>query len=107
LSVQTGGAGGAGPYAAAKGALQVLTRTLARELAPRGRVNAIMPGGIETRHHEGFSTPERVEQYRREAPLGRNGVAEEVARAVLFLAGDAASFITGALLDINGGRFLR
>jgi 3-oxoacyl-[acyl-carrier protein] reductase len=107
LSVQTGGANGAGPYAAAKGALQVLTRTLARELAPRVRVNAVMPGVIETRHHETFSSPERMEQYRKETPLGRNGTAEEVARAVLFLAGDGASFVTGSLLDVNGGRFLR
>jgi 3-oxoacyl-[acyl-carrier protein] reductase len=107
LSVQTGGAGGAGPYAAAKGALQVLTRTLARELAPQVRVNAIMPGVIETRHHEIFSTPERMAQYRKETPLGRNGTAEEVAQAVLFLASDASSFLNGALLDINGGRFLR
>ena len=107
LSVQTGGAGGAGPYAAAKGALQVLTRTLARELAPQVRVNAVMPGVIETRHHEVFSTPERMEAYRRETPLARNGRAEEVAEAVAFLASDAASFITGAILDINGGRFLR
>lgn len=107
LSVQTGGAGGAGPYAAAKGALQVLTRTLARELAPQVRVNAIMPGVIETRHHEVFSTPERMEEYRRQTPLARNGTAEEVAAAILFLAGDGASFLTGALIDINGGRFLR
>jgi 3-oxoacyl-[acyl-carrier protein] reductase len=107
LSIQTGGAGGAGPYAAAKGALQVMTRTLARELAPEVRVNAIMPGVIETPHHEAFSTPERMQQYRHETPLGRNGQAEEVADAVLFLASDAARFITGALLDINGGRFLR
>jgi 3-oxoacyl-[acyl-carrier protein] reductase len=107
LSIQTGGAGGAGPYAAAKGALQVMTRTLARELAPEVRVNAIMPGVIETRHHEVFSSPERMEQYRKETPLARNGTADEVAQAVLFLAGDASSFITGALLDINGGRFLR
>jgi 3-oxoacyl-[acyl-carrier protein] reductase len=107
LSVQTGGAGGGGPYAAAKGALQVLTRTLARELAPQVRVNGIMPGVIETRHHEVFSTAERMEDYRRQTPLGRNGQAEEVARAVLFLAGDGASFVNGALLDINGGRFLR
>jgi 3-oxoacyl-[acyl-carrier protein] reductase len=107
LSIQTGGAGGAGPYAAAKGALQVLTRTLARELAPEVRVNAIMPGVIETRHHEVYSTPERMAEYRRETPLGRNGTAEEVAQAVLFLASDAAGFVTGALLDINGGRFLR
>lgn len=107
LSVQTGGANGAGPYAAAKGALQVMTRTLARELAPNVRVNAVMPGVIETRHHEVFSTPARMEQYRRETPLGRNGTAEEVAAAVLFLAGATSAFLTGALLDVNGGRFLR
>jgi 3-oxoacyl-[acyl-carrier protein] reductase len=107
LSVQTGGAGGGGPYAAAKGALQVLTRTLARELAPQVRVNAIMPGVIETRHHEVFSTPERMEEYRRQTPLRRNGRPEEVAQVVLFLASDTASFVTGALVDVNGGRFLR
>src|SRR5262249_4476693 len=107
LSVQTGGAGGAGPYAAAKGALEVLTRTLARELAPAGRGNAVMPGVIETRHHEVFMTAERMEEYRKQTPLGRNGKADEVAEAVRFLAGDGASFITGAILDINGGRFLR
>lgn len=107
LSVQTGGAGGAGPYAAAKGALQVMTRTLARELAPQVRVNAIMPGVIETRHHEVFSTPERMEDYRRQTPLGRNGTAEEVAAAVRFLVSDDASFMTGAIVDLNGGRFLR
>lgn len=107
LSVQTGGANGAGPYAVAKGGLQVLTRTLARELAPDVRVNAIMPGVIETQHHEVFSTAERMEQYRRETPLGRNGTADEVAAVVRFLVSDEARFVTGALLDINGGRFLR
>ncbi len=107
LSVQTGGAFGAGAYAVAKGGLQVLTRTLARELAPLVRANAIMPGVIETPHHEHFTTAERMEQYRRETPLGRNGTAEDVAATVLFLASDAASFINGAVVDINGGRFLR
>ncbi|MDA1014649.1 MAG: SDR family NAD(P)-dependent oxidoreductase [Planctomycetota bacterium] len=107
LSVQTGGAGGAGAYAAAKGALQVMTRTLARELAPAIRVNALMPGVIETRHHEIFTRPERMEEYRQETPLGRNGQAGEVAQAVAYLAGDASSFVNGALIDINGGRFLR
>jgi 3-oxoacyl-[acyl-carrier protein] reductase len=107
LAVQTGGANGAGPYAAAKGALQVMTRTLARELAPHVRVNAIMPGVVETRHHEMFTTAERMEQYRKETPLGRNGRPEEVARVVLFLASDASKFVTGALIDVNGGRFLR
>ena len=107
LSIQTGGANGAGPYAIAKGGLQVLTRTLARELAPQVRVNSIMPGVIETPHHERFSSPERMQQYRSETPLGRNGTPEEVAAAVLMLVSDAGAFITGALLDINGGRFLR
>ncbi len=107
LSVQTGGSGGAGAYAAAKGALHVLTRTLAKELAPHVRVNAIMPGVIATRHHEVFTTPAKMEEYRRQTPLGRAGTAEEVANAVVFLASDAASFINGAILDINGGRFLR
>jgi 3-oxoacyl-[acyl-carrier protein] reductase len=107
LSAQTGGAGGAGPYAAAKGALQVLTRTLARELAPAVRANGVMPGVIETRHHEVFSTADRMAEYRRQTPMARNGTADEVAHAVHFLTSDAASFVTGAILDINGGRFLR
>src|SRR5262245_20360682 len=106
LSVQTGGQG-TGPYVAAKGALHALTRTLARELAPQVRVNAILPGVIETPHHERYSTPEKLAEYRQQTPLGRNGQADEVAAAVVFLASDAASFVTGALLDINGGRFLR
>lgn len=107
LSVQTGGANGAGAYAAAKGGIQVLTRTLARELAPEVRTNAVMPGVIETRHHEIFTAPERMAEYRRETPLGRNGTADEVAATIAFLASDDASFLNGALIDINGGRFLR
>ncbi len=107
LSVQTGGAGGAGPYAAAKGALGVFTRTLAKELAPVVRVNSIMPGVVETRHHELFSTPERMADYRKQTPLARNASAEEVSSAILFLASNASSFMTGSLLDISGGRQLR
>jgi 3-oxoacyl-[acyl-carrier protein] reductase len=107
LSVQTGGSGGGGIYAAAKGGLHVLTRTLARELAPDVRVNAIMPGVIATRHHETFSTPAKMADYQQQTPLARNGSAEEVAAAVVFLASDAAAFMTGAILDVNGGRFTR
>ena len=107
LSVQTGGSGGAGPYAAAKGALQVFTRTLSRELAPQVRANCIMPGVVETRHHELFSNPEKMADYRRQTPLGRNSTSDEIAQAVLFLASDASSFMTGGVVDLNGGRFLR
>lgn len=107
LSVQTGGANGAGAYAIAKGGLQVMTRTLARELAPDVRTNSIMPGVIETRHHEIFTKPERMQQYRDETPLGRNGQPEEVAATIRFLVSDEARFINGALIDISGGRFLR
>jgi 3-oxoacyl-[acyl-carrier protein] reductase len=84
-----------------------MTRTLAKELAPAVRVNAIMPGVIATAHHDAFSTPAKMEEYKKQTALGRNGLADEIAQAVLFLASDASSFMTGALLDINGGRFLR
>jgi len=107
LSVQTGGANGAGAYAIAKGGLQVMTRTLARELAPEVRTNSIMPGVIETRHHELFTSPERMQQYREETPLARNGQPEEVASVIRFLVSDEARFINGAIFDISGGRFLR
>ena len=107
LSVQTGGANGGGSYAAAKGGLMVLTHTLAKELAPHVRTNSVMPGTVETQHHEIHSTEEMMENYRKQTPLGRNTFAEEVASSVLFLASDMASHINGALIDISGGRFLR
>lgn len=107
LSVQTGGANGGGAYAAAKGGLMVFTHTLAKELAPEVRTNSIMPGTVETQHHEIHSTPEMMENYRKQTPLGRNTYAEEVASAVLFLASNMSSHMNGALLDISGGRFLR
>ncbi len=107
LSVQTGGANGAGAYAAPKGGLMVFTHTLAKELAPEVRTNSVMPGTVETQHHEIHSTPEMLENYRKQTPLGRNTMAEEVASSVLFLASDMSSHINGALIDISGGRFLR
>ena len=107
LSVQTGGANGAGAYAAGKGGLMVFTHTLAKELAPQVRTNSVMPGTVETQHHEIHSTPEMMENYRKQTPLGRNTMAEEVASSVLFLASEMSSHINGALIDISGGRFLR
>ena len=107
LSVQTGGANGGGAYSAAKGGLMVFTHTLAKELAPQVRTNSVMPGTVETQHHEIHSTEEMMENYRKQTPLGRNTFAEEVASSVLFLASDMSSHINGALIDISGGRFLR
>jgi 3-oxoacyl-[acyl-carrier protein] reductase len=107
LSVQTGGANGAGAYAASKGGLMVFTHTLAKELAPMVRTNSVMPGTVETQHHEIHSTPEQLENYRKQTPLGRNTYAEEVTSAVHFLASDMSSHINGALIDISGSRFLR
>jgi 3-oxoacyl-[acyl-carrier protein] reductase len=104
----TGGAGGAGIYSGAKAAVAVETIAMAREFAPCGiRVNSVLPGFIETRFHERFSTPQRRKEIAKETPLGRNGTAKDVAKAILFLASDAAAFITGEYIAVNGGLYMR
>ena len=107
LSMQSGGTNGAGAYAVAKGALHIFTRTLARELGPAVRANAICPGVIETAHHIGHTPPEKLEEYRQSALLKRNGQAREIALTAVYLASDASSFTTGAIIDVGGGRYLR
>ena len=103
-----GGGPGAGIYAGAKAAVATMTIAMAKEFAPYGiRVNSVLPGLIETRFHELFSTPERRATVAQETPLGRNGTAEDVAKAILFLASDAAAFITGEYLAVNGGLYMR
>jgi len=105
----TGGGGGSGIYAGAKAAVQTETIAMAAEFAKYNiRVNCVVPGLIETRFHEQFSTPERKKQIAAKTPLGRNGTAEDVAKAILFLASnDAAAFITGAYIAVNGGLYMR
>jgi NAD(P)-dependent dehydrogenase (short-subunit alcohol dehydrogenase family) len=96
-----GGAGEFVTYAAAKAGIDTLTVGLAREVAKENvRVNAIRPGVIDTEIHE----PGRVERLKPLLPMGRPGRAEEVAEAILFLLSDAASYITGAVLNVSGGR---
>ncbi len=103
-----GGAGGSGIYASAKAAIHTLTIAMAREFAPdRIRVNCVVPGLIETRFHERFSTPQRKAQLAQENPRGRNGTAGDCANAILFLASQAADFINGEYLAVNGGAYMR
>jgi 3-oxoacyl-[acyl-carrier protein] reductase len=102
-----GGGPGAAVYAAAKAGVMCLTKGLAKELAPFGvRVNGVAPGVIETPFHERMSTPELLKQFVNAIPLGRLGTAEECGRVIAFLASDAASYIHGEMIEINGGQLM-
>ncbi|RAS35742.1 SDR family oxidoreductase [Paraburkholderia bryophila] len=92
-------------YAGSKGAVDTLTLGLAKELGPQGvRVNAVRPGLIDTEIHASGGKPERAAQLGAATPLGRPGSADEVAQSIVWLLSDAASYVTGALLDVAGGR---
>ena len=92
-------------YAAAKGAIDTFTVGLAKEVATEGiRVNAVRPGIIETEIHASGGLPDRAAQIAPQVPMQRAGSAEEVAQAVAWLLSDAASYTTGAVLDVSGGR---
>jgi len=107
IAGRTGGGPGAGAYATAKAGLIALTKAQAKELAPHGiRVNAISPGVIDTPFHEVFSTPEMIRGFVASIPLGRIGTPAECARVIAFLASDAASYIVGETIEINGGQLM-
>jgi NAD(P)-dependent dehydrogenase (short-subunit alcohol dehydrogenase family) len=92
-------------YAGAKGALDTLVVGLSRELGPEGvRVNGVRPGLIETDIHASGGRPDRARTLGAATPLGRAGEPEEVAEAILWLLGEGASYTTGALIDVSGGR---
>lgn len=122
MSVKHGGKGGAivnvssvaavlgGPneyidYAASKGAIDTFTIGLSKEVATEGiRVNAVRPGIIDTEIHASGGQPDRVAAMRDFVPMKREGTADEVARAILWLLSNEATYITGALLNVSGGR---
>jgi NAD(P)-dependent dehydrogenase (short-subunit alcohol dehydrogenase family) len=92
-------------YAASKGAIDTLTVGRAREVAEEGnRVNAVRPGVIRTDIHASGGEPGRVDRVKRAVPMRRGGEPEEVARAILWLLSDEASYSTGTFIDVSGGR---
>jgi 3-oxoacyl-[acyl-carrier protein] reductase len=100
-----GGGAGAVAYATAKGAIMTMTRGLAKELGPNIRVNALCPGMIDTDFHNIHTADAARRGFEAAAPVKRQGVPEDAANLVLFLACDDSAFITGANIDINGGMF--
>lgn len=107
IAAENGGGPGAFAYAAAKGGMISMTRGLSKEFAGRGiRVNAVTPGVIETPYHEKFSTKERLRDMQTRIPMGRLGSSEECATVIGFLVSDESSYITGAVVPVNGGQGL-
>jgi 3-oxoacyl-[acyl-carrier protein] reductase len=108
IAGHNGGGPGAGTYATAKAGLTSFTKSLAKEMAPHGvRVNAVSPGVIDTPFHEMFSTPEMIAGFVKTIPLGRVGTSEECANVIAFLVSDAASYVVGETIEINGGQLMR
>ncbi|OSQ38448.1 SDR family oxidoreductase [Thalassospira mesophila] len=92
-------------YAGSKGAMDAMTIGLSKELGPEGvRVNAVRPGIIETDIHASGGRPNRAADLGPGCPLGRAGKAEEVAESIIWLLDDASSYVTGAFMDVSGGR---
>jgi 3-oxoacyl-[acyl-carrier protein] reductase len=92
-------------YGASKGAVDAFTRSIAVELAPSIRVNAIAPGVIETPFHDRVSTPEHFKNWRNATPLKRNGQPIAIAKGVKFIIEN--DFLCGETIDINGGQYMR
>ncbi len=105
MASRIGGAGEWVHYAASKGAVDTFTIGLAREVADEGiRVNAVGPGLIDTDLHVAAGFPDRMERMAPSVPMKRGGSPEEVAEAVLWLMSEAASYVTGAIVPVSGGR---
>ena len=104
VAARSGGGGGAVHYAAAKGALVTFVKGLSKEVAANGiRVNAVAPGVTLTPFHDKATEPERMAKFRDSSPIGKLGAPDDIARAVVWLAGETEGFITGETLYIAGG----
>ncbi len=107
IAGRNGGGPGAMLYSSAKGGLITLTKGLAKELAPYGiRVNSVAPGVIDTPFHEVFSTAEMIKNFIAGIPMGRLGTPEETAKVIVFLASDAANYVCGETIEVNGGQLM-
>lgn len=105
LAARTGGSGEWVHYAASKGAIDSFTIGLAREVAAEGiRVNAVAPGLVSTDIHAAAGAPDRPARLAPAIPMRRAGTPEEIAEAVLWLLSPAASYVTGTILEVGGGR---
>jgi NAD(P)-dependent dehydrogenase (short-subunit alcohol dehydrogenase family) len=105
VAARLGSAGEYVDYAASKGAMDTMTVGLAQEVAQEGiRVNSVRPGFIYTEMHASGGEPGRVDRVKAVIPMRRGGAVDEVARAILWLLSDEASFTTGTVLDVSGGR---
>jgi len=105
VAATLGAAGQYVDYAAAKGAVDVFTVGLAREVAAEGvRVNAVRPGVIDTEIHASGGQPGRAQRLAPQIPMQRPGTAQEIAHAIVWLLSDEASYATGSILDLTGGR---
>ena len=103
-AARDGGGGGSSLYASSKGAVTTFSRSMAKELGPKGiRVNAVCPGLIATKFHDDFTKDEIRTMVAGKTPLKREGRADEVADLVVYLASEQSSFVNGANFDINGG----
>jgi 3-oxoacyl-[acyl-carrier protein] reductase len=107
IAARNGGGLGATIYAASKAAVACMTKGMARELAPKGiRVNAVSPGTVVNHFHEVFSTSQMLESMKAQTPAGKLGTNEEVADTILFLCSDAARYIHGQTIEVNGGMYM-
>ena len=104
IAARNGGGPGAGVYAAAKAAVMTITKGWAKELAPLGiRVNAVSPGTVDNYFHQQFSTRQILDNVVAQTPAGRLGTNEDIADVIVFLCSEAARYVHGQTIEVNGG----